>query len=396
MKRRMKHKRSSKKRNSFLIIGIVGIIILAGAIVLHSGNSDETSSEIKLPSYAYTNPLTLKAYRYATEHPDILEQIPCYCGCGGHSGHRFLRDCYIHDDWTYDDHASFCDICIGEVIKLQEYLAKGISLKEARAKIDAEYSKYGTGTNTPPVSNNYIPILSPKSEITPTPKPDLSRYSLPENFNSLGDGLNLTPAGAIRAYFINNKLLIGTQLEEYVIAMSRGDDFYGKKIVGMYSADFSPSSWIELHDLGYDSTKDTTIMPRSEQGMKNIVYTRPLIYGHTQNVDNVLKLMRDPKSMPTSYDIYKPLLDAVDYENTGVALVTLQKNNFSDMNYWSITPVDGGAELVIAYNITDYNAIPSGFDKYNPVVKGNVMIIRITGDVAKVHVDKEYIDAIAR
>ena len=310
-----------------------------------------------------------------------------------HAGHRFLRNCYIRDDWTYDDHASFCDICIGEVIKLQEYLAKGMNLKEARARIDAEYSKYSTGTNTPPVSNDYKPILSPKSEITVSTANDVSRYSLSENFNSLGDGLNLTPAGANRAYFINNKLLIGTQLEKYTIEMSRGDDFYGKTMIGMYSADFS-SSWIELHDLGYDNTKDTTIMPRSEQGMKNIVYTRPLIYGHAHNVDNVLKLMKNPKSIPTSYDTYKPLLDAVDYENTGVVLVALHKNNFSDMNYWSITPINGDVELVIAYNITDHNAIPSALDKYTPIFIGNVMVIKITGDVVKVRAEKDNIATI--
>lgn len=76
---------------------------------------------LKLPSYAYTNALTLKAYTFATEHPEALEQIPCYCNCGM-MGHRFLRDCFIHDDGTYEEHASFCDICVGETLKVQNYL----------------------------------------------------------------------------------------------------------------------------------------------------------------------------------------------------------------------------------------------------------------------------------
>jgi len=76
---------------------------------------------LKLPSYAYTNALTLKAYTFATEHPAILEQIACYCGCGM-LGHRFLRDCFIHDDGTYEEHASFCDVCVGENLKVQNYL----------------------------------------------------------------------------------------------------------------------------------------------------------------------------------------------------------------------------------------------------------------------------------
>jgi hypothetical protein len=395
-----------KKGNSTLIIGVVAVILLAGIAyaVLSGGSTSQktTESNIKLPSYAYTNPLTLKAYRYATEHPEILEQIPCYCGCGGHSGHRFLRDCFIHDDRTYDDHASFCDVCIGEAIKVQDYLAQGKTLKEARALIDEEYSKKGGDrTDTPPVSDYYMPILSPIAAGTPTSAPpkrvDLSAYNLPDNFKNLADGLKLTPAGVNRAYFINTKMVVGTEMEpQYVEGSVEPDAFYGKKLIGMYSADFSPTSWIELHDLGYDSTKDTALVVRLEQGMKNIVYTRPLIYGHSQNVDNVLKLMKDPTSMSTSYSTYKPLLDAVDYQNAAYAQVIMQPGKFSDMSYLSLTPVNGKTEMVRAFNITDNKSIPAAFNKYAPQTKDNILIIKVTGALNTVHSEEDNIDAAAR
>jgi len=166
MAKRKPRKATKKKGNIGLIAGVVGIILLAGIVYGLSNNSpgeDETTdNKIKLPSYAYTNPLTLKAYTYATEHPEVLEQIPCYCGCGS-MGHRFLRDCFINDDRTYDEHASFCDVCVGENNKVQQYLASGMTLKEVRAKIDGEYVKYIDGkTDTPPVSDNYQPILVAK------------------------------------------------------------------------------------------------------------------------------------------------------------------------------------------------------------------------------------------
>jgi hypothetical protein len=391
-----------KKGNSTLIIGVVAVILLAGvAYALLSGNSTSSS---KFPSFVYTNPLTLKAYTYATEHPDLLEQIPCYCGCGGHSGHRFLRDCFIHDDWTYDEHASFCDTCVGEAIKVQDYLAQGKTLKEARALIDQEYgSKYpGQNTNTLPVRDGYIPILSPKTAgiTTAAPTPavlDLSKYSLPSNFKSLADGLKLTPAGAKRAYFINTKMLAGTEMEaEYVGGSVEPDTFYGKKVIGMYSADFGFQSWIELHDLGYDSTKDAAIRAHAEQGMENIIYTRPLIYGHIQNVDNVLKLIKDPESMTTSYSTYKPLFDAVDYQNAAYALVITEQNKFSDINYMSLTPVSGKVELIKAFNITNNISIPAVFKTHNPQISGNILIIKETGDLTTVQADNDNIDAEAR
>ncbi len=395
-------KNKGNSRNSTLIIGVVAVILIAGvAYALLSGGSTSTK---KFPSFVYTSPLTLKAYTYATEHPDLLEQIPCYCGCGGHSGHRFLRDCFIHDDWTYDEHASFCDVCVGEAIKVQDYLASGKTLKEARALIDQEYgSKYpGQNTNTLPVIDNYVPILSPKAAGIPTVAQtpsglNLSEYNLPSNFKSMADGLKLTPAGVNRAYFINTKMLAGTEMEaEYVGGSVEPDAFYGKKIIGMYSADFSPTSWIELHDLGYDSTKDTALRVHAEQGMENIIYTRPLIYGHVQNVENVLKLIKDPESMTTSYPTYKPLLDAVDYQNAAYALVLTEAYKFSDMNYMSLTPVSGKIELVRAFNITDNKSIPAGFTTYNPQINGNVLIIKETGDLKTVQTDSDNIDAEAR
>jgi len=394
------------KGNNTLIIGIIAVILLAGiAYFVLAGNSTKTPEsqatepEINLPSYAYTNSITLKAYKYATEHPEILEQIPCYCGCGGHSGHRFLRDCYIHDDRKYDEHASFCDVCVGEAIKVQNYLAQGKSLKEARALIDAEYGPKGDGTNTPPVRDDYIPILSgilPAAIRTPA-KVDLSGSNLADNFKNLDDGLKLTPSGVMRAYFVNTKMLAGGDMEtQFVQGMVEPDSFYGKKIIGMYSADFSATSWIELHDLGYDNTNENSIKGKIEPGMKNIVNTRPLIYGHSQNVDNVLKLMNDPNSMNTSYSTYKPLLDAVDYQNAAYALVISEKTGFSDIDYESQTPVGGKVELVKAYRITDNKPIPAAFNKYDPQITGNVVVMKVTGDLKTIQAEKDNIDAVAR
>ena len=399
---------TKKKGSNTLIIGIIAVILLAGlAYFVLAGDSTKkpesqakTEPELNLPSYAYTNSITLKAYKYATEHPEILEQIPCYCGCGGHSGHRFLRDCYIHDDRKYDEHASFCDVCVGEAIKVQNYLAQGKTLTEARALIDAEYGPKGDGTNTPPVREDYIPILSgilPATAVSTPAKTDLSGSNLADNFRNLADGLKLTPAGVNRAYFINTKMFAGTEMEaQYVQGMVEPDSFYGKKIIGMYSADFSPTSWIEFHDIGYDSKADTSIKARVEAGMKNIVNTRPFIYGHSQNVDKVLKLMNDPNSMNTSYSNYKPLLDAVDYQNAAFSLVQAEKTSFSDINYESQTPVGGKVELVKSYRITDNKSIPAEFNKYNPQITGNILVMKVNGTLKTIQAEKDNIDAVAR
>jgi len=328
----------------------------------------------KLPDFAVTNAMTLKAYTYATEHPEVLEQIPCYCGCGQHGSiasggqpHKSVRDCYISDNGNYDDHASYCDTCVGIAMKAQSYFPNGI----------------------------LVPA-SPLAQSTPAQSTDLSALSLPDSFKSIANGLKITPAGVNRAYFVNIKLITGTEMESQLLQQVEPDGFYGKKLIGMYSADFAPNSWIELHDLGYDSRNDASLIGKTEPGMKNIVYTRPLIYGHSQNADNVLKLMKDPNSMSTSYSEYKPLLDSVDYNNAAYALVTREANKFSDMNYMSMTPAAGKVELIKAYRITDNKPIPAGFGKYNPETKGNILLIKITGDFQTVQTESANIDAVAK
>ena len=38
---------------------------------------------------------TAKAYQVAWEHPELLERMPCYCGCYVDNGHRNNLDCFV-------------------------------------------------------------------------------------------------------------------------------------------------------------------------------------------------------------------------------------------------------------------------------------------------------------
>ncbi|MCX9085458.1 MAG: hypothetical protein OIN87_11755 [Candidatus Methanoperedens sp.] len=337
----------------------------------------------KLPDYAVTNAMTLKAYTYATEHPEVLEQIPCYCGCGQHGSkasegqpHRSVRDCFISDNGNYDDHASYCDTCVGIAMKAQSYFPDGV-LIPGSSLAQSTTSQF------------------PETTI------DLSSLSLPDNFKSIADGLMQTPAGVQTAYFVNTKILSGTQIEEkYLVDKVEPDSFYGKKIIGMFSADFPADSatlsWIEMHDLGYDSRNDTSLKVKNEPGMKNIVNIRPIIYGQSKNVDNVLKLMNDPSGIPNSLSRFKPLLDSVDNQNAAFEQVNEESNKFSDISYMGITPSSIDLELVKAYRIIDEKSIPSGFSKYSPETKGNILLIKIKGDMQKIQTESDNIDAVAR
>jgi hypothetical protein len=88
-----------------------------------------------------------EAYGFAVAHPDVLTQIPCYCGCGA-IGHTSNYACYVSDvaadgTITYDSHALGCSICVDITRDTQRLLEQGLTLTEVRAEIDATYSAFG-------------------------------------------------------------------------------------------------------------------------------------------------------------------------------------------------------------------------------------------------------------
>lgn len=91
------------------------------------------------------------AYRFAAANPDVLDQIPCYCGCGG-MGHDSNLSCFWQADGSVDEHALGCGICVDIAHDVRRGLEKGVPLDRIRAQIDADYSRFGPPTDTPPVA----------------------------------------------------------------------------------------------------------------------------------------------------------------------------------------------------------------------------------------------------
>ncbi len=389
-----------KGMNSTLIIAAVAVILLAGIAYAFlsnssgSGNSDTKPMTLKevraqiderygnrpelgtntppvsdnytpinppraageFPSYVVTNPMTLKAYTYATEHPEVLEQIPCYCGCGGHSGHRFLRDCFIHDDGTYDSHASSCDVCVGEALMAQQYLPSGIPTASAQVQTQAI---------------------------------DLSNLSLPDNFQSLSDGLKLIPPGIRWAYFANLKQ--GTGMEQKYMP---GADFYGIPVIGMLNSEYQDGSWAELHDVG-----KVSLNVKSNTGDKtdNIVDRRPYIFDTKDKTNSVLALFNSSTANLSAYSSFKSILEKVDDKDAGFAKINTVAPSFANLSYFGVIKSGDDVKGEIAFRIknneevplTKYNDLKNssasrGFKYYEVQKDNDTLIIRMTSTLDNV------------
>ena len=103
----MTHRMRRRRFLGYLTAG-AGVAVAGGALVqiastpadsplrrAPSGDLLETMPQGHLPSFAQqTSPKVQEVYRYAVDHGDTLQYIPCFCGCKN-IGHRHNADCYI-------------------------------------------------------------------------------------------------------------------------------------------------------------------------------------------------------------------------------------------------------------------------------------------------------------
>jgi hypothetical protein len=137
---------------------LLGFLIFLGVFALvgcASGDRPFTlAHESSLPPFLDGAPAEVRtAYRFAINNHDELEHYPCSCGCGA-IGHTSNRDCYLQKPdgsgrMNFDNHASFCAVCVAITLDVMRGLEVGQSSREIRAYIDTTYSPYGPPMDTP-------------------------------------------------------------------------------------------------------------------------------------------------------------------------------------------------------------------------------------------------------
>lgn len=105
----------------------------------------------QMPAEVQRAPITLQqAYQFAVANPEILEQIPCYCGCGA-MGHISNYECYVagfeaDGGVLYDNHALGCSICVDISQDVMRLLHQGKEVPEIFAYVDDNYARFGPPT----------------------------------------------------------------------------------------------------------------------------------------------------------------------------------------------------------------------------------------------------------
>jgi hypothetical protein len=103
-------------------------------------------------------PVVQAAYEFAARHPEVLQYVPCYCGCESR-GHGGNHDCFVKRravdgrviEW--DPHGSGCTVCVDVARDAMLMFNSGASVTAIRAAIDKKW-----GTRFPSQTPTPIPV----------------------------------------------------------------------------------------------------------------------------------------------------------------------------------------------------------------------------------------------
>lgn len=125
--------------------------------VLNDIREETTSIEV-LPTFLTEKSENIQTiYQAASRHKELLENIPCYCGCGETANHTSSYDCFVHENKedgaiVWDDHGTKCGVCLEIAAQSIVDYQEGKSVKEIRSKIDDLYKEgYAEPTPTPEI-----------------------------------------------------------------------------------------------------------------------------------------------------------------------------------------------------------------------------------------------------
>lgn len=124
---------------------------------VQQGDISETTSGIDvLPSFlSDVDPQIQDIYTIAGQHAELLEFIPCYCGCGESVGHKSNKNCFIREiketgEVVWDSHAVTCVNCLEIALESAKMKQDGKPDIEIRNTIDEKYREgYAKPTPTP-------------------------------------------------------------------------------------------------------------------------------------------------------------------------------------------------------------------------------------------------------
>ena len=133
---------STNKQNFILaIVAIAAMALIAWVSLRGTGESTGDSAALGksadvLSPTLFADERTRAAYQVAKDIPEVLEQLPCFCGCMTSFGHKNNLFCFK------DQHGSGCTICQDIALDARKMHDQGMPIAQIQENIKAKYARY--------------------------------------------------------------------------------------------------------------------------------------------------------------------------------------------------------------------------------------------------------------
>ena len=134
-----KRKKMTKQSMWTILLGCAGVLALTAWVFIGSGGEQLTASGKRLihtmdPSYFAKDPKARAAYQVAKDMPEVLAELPCFCGCMTALGHESNLFCFK------DEHGSGCNICEDIALEARDMHDKGLSIERIKDAIRQHFA----------------------------------------------------------------------------------------------------------------------------------------------------------------------------------------------------------------------------------------------------------------
>jgi hypothetical protein len=237
--------------------------------------------------------------------------------------------------------------------------------------------------------------------VTPTTNPDKYNpefWTVNQPFNSISDGLRMTPPGVVMANYVDLENMPPQMIQwvnQDMKLIQQVDSLYKSNTTKMYYASIKEgdnNSFLLLstmsipkNDFDYIVIPNTTILQRQDTNAINIMGT-PVIYAPTDKVaSDVLEIIYSLNKSVTSYDKYENLLTKVEPAPYQI----LNSNvSFAKQLYIGLNLVNGSFEGTTAYldanssvlkkiNLSKANSTQKGYEQFSINQTGNYTIVKV-------------------
>ncbi|MCQ1534472.1 hypothetical protein FTO70_01910 [Methanosarcina sp. KYL-1] len=205
--------------------------------------------------------------------------------------------------------------------------------------------------------DNDVPVPELDGNITTFAFSQIQGKQVQHEFNSIADGLEMSPEGPVNALYVDLQKTRGTPLEMALGSIEMMNSFYGADVTKRYSTNYADGSGFELHQIPEQKLAipmDTRVYPYNDyqmlyrtNGTYNIwnVVGNPAVMGPIQSVRSVVDVLEGNATAASEYDQLLVLADPEDSIYQEVGTKTNLTDIPADKYYRDLKKLDDGSYM---------------------------------------------------